>query len=417
MTALSRLNAEIRLRFPALSRKHNGRPAVFFDGPAGTQVPQSVIDAIARYMRETNANHGGVYATSIESDRMLHEAHRALAEFVGAADPDEIAFGANMTSLTFALSRSLAKTWRPGDEVVVTRLDHDANVSPWVLAAKDAGAVVRHVDFHRHDCTLDMDHLWQSLNDRTKLVAVACASNATGGINPIDEIASLAHARGALVFADAVHYAPHRLIDVAAWDIDFLACSAYKFFGPHVGVLWGRRRLLEGLTAYKVRPAPESLPGKWMTGTQNHEGIAGSLACVDYMADLGREVAGDATLRRREALIVFYRAVADYECELSQQFLDGAAKVEGLRVYGITDSAQIDYRCPTFSMTLDGIASPDLAQRLADAGIFAWHGNYYAADFHQQLGLDPHGTVRLGMVHYNNAGEIERAIEVLLGMR
>jgi cysteine desulfurase family protein (TIGR01976 family) len=417
MTALSRLNAEIRSRFPALAREHNGRPAIFFDGPAGTQVPQSVIDAIARYLRENNANHGGVYATSIESDRGLLEAHRAMAEFVGAADPDEIAFGANMTSLTFALSRALAKTWRPGDEVVVTRLDHDANVTPWVLAARDAGAVVRHVEFHRRDCTLDMDHLRQSLNDRTRLVAVACASNATGGINPIREIASLAHAHRALVFADAVHYAPHRLIDVAAWDVDFLACSAYKFFGPHVGVLWGRRRLLEQMPAYKVRPAPGSLPGKWMTGTQNHEGIAGTLACVDYMADLGRELAGDASLRRRQALIVFYNAVADYERELSSKFLTGVAEMEGLAIYGITDPAQVDRRCPTFSLSVDGIASLAVAAHLASAGIFAYHGNYYALDLHQRLGLEPQGTVRLGMVHYNNAAEIERAIEVLKSMR
>jgi cysteine desulfurase family protein (TIGR01976 family) len=416
MTALARHNNEIRSRFPALARKHYGRPAVFFDGPAGTQVPQAVIEAMTRYLRESNANHGGAYPTSIESDAILREAHRAMAEFVGATDPDEIIFGANMTSLTFALSRALAKSWRAGDEVVVTRLDHDANITPWVLAAREAGAVVRSVGFDRHDCTLDIEQFRQSLNDRTKFVAVACASNATGGINPIAEIAAAAHAHGAVVFADAVHYAPHRLIEVAAWGVDFLACSAYKFFGPHVGVLWGRRNLLAKLPAYKVRPAPETLPGKWMTGTQNHEGIAGTMACVDYLADLGRLIAGEAALRRREALLLTYEAIARHEQELARQFLAGVAGVEGLTIYGITDLGRLEHRCPTFSFTLEGVSPPELARRLADEAIFAWHGDYYAADFHEDLGLAPQGTVRLGMVHYNNAEEVQRAIDALAGV-
>jgi cysteine desulfurase family protein (TIGR01976 family) len=413
MSWLAAHNAEIRGRFPALSRQHHGQPIAFFDGPAGTQVPQSVIDAIGGYLREHNANHGGVFATSVESDAMLAEAHAALADFVDAADPEEIVFGPNMTSLTFALSRSVGRSWRPGDEIVVTRLDHDANVTPWVMAAQDAGATVRHVGFRRDDWTLDMDDLREALSERTRLVAVGCASNATGGVNPIAEIASLAHEHGALVFADAVHFAPHRLIDVSAWEVDFLACSAYKFFGPHLGILWGRRRLLELLPAYKVRPAPDALPGKWMTGTQNHEGIAGALACVEYMADLGREIASDPAAGRRDALRSFYDAVREYEDELAGRFLSSAAEIERLNVYGITDLSRLAERCPTFAITLDGARSRDLARRLAEAGIYVWHGNYYAVDFHADLGLEPDGTVRLGLVHYNNGAEIDRAIDLL----
>lgn len=413
MTTLHELHATIRSRFPALTRHQDGQPTVFFDGPAGTQVPRAVIDAIGRYLSQCNANHAGVFATSIESDAILEQAHAAFADFVGADDPEEIVFGPNMTSLTLSLSRALGRSWRRDDEVVVTRLDHDANITPWVLAARDAGATVRHVDFDRRDCTLDLDHLRDLLSERTRLVAVACASNATGGIHPIEEIVSLAHAHGALVFADAVHYAPHRLIDVTAWGVDFLACSAYKFFGPHVGVLWGRRRLLEELPAYKVRPAPDSIPGKWMTGTQNHEGIAGALACVDYMADLGRELSDAPSLARRGALRSLFEAVDTYERGLAGHFLSSVADIDGLTVYGIVDPDQLEHRCPTFSITLSGIRSPDLACRLAEKGIFVWHGNYYALDFHKQLGLEPHGTVRLGMVHYNTAAEIDRAVAAL----
>jgi cysteine desulfurase family protein (TIGR01976 family) len=386
---------------------------VFFDGPAGTQAPQAVLDAIGRYLRECNANHGGMSATSVESDSLLEAAHRGLADFLGAEDPDEIVFGPNMTSLTLSLSRSLARTWRPGDEVIVTRLDHDANIAPWLLAARDAGAVVRHVDFHEDDCTLDVEQLTSLLNERTKLVAVGCASNATGGINPFRRIIEAAHACGAVVFLDAVHYAPHRLIDVRAWDADFLACSAYKFFGPHVGVLWGRRRLLHSLPAYKVRPAPDTLPGKWMTGTQNHEGIAGALAAVDYMADVGRELSAMPTLARRRALEAFFEAVGLYERQLARDFLRAAAKIEGLKIYGITREDRLDDRCPTFSFTLAGVSTAALARHLAEAGVFGWHGNYYALELHERLGLEPEGSVRLGMVHYNNAVEVERVVEAI----
>ena len=276
----------IRRKFPALNQLRNGRQPIFLDGPGGTQTPQIVIDAIVHYLQTCNANHGGVFATSQESDRILDLGHRSMADFVNAPSADEIVFGANMTTLTFHLSRALAKTWKADDEIVVTRLDHDANVSPWVLAAQDAQVNVRYAEVRVPDCTLDLDQLSKLITPRTRLVAVGCASNAVGTINDVAAIGKMAHAKGSLVFLDAVHYGPHGPIDVHAWDCDFLACSAYKFFGPHVGVLWGRTALLESLSPYKVRPATNTLPGRWMTGTQCHEGIAGAAAAVRYLAEL-----------------------------------------------------------------------------------------------------------------------------------
>jgi len=401
-----------RRQFPALQRTVAGVPAVFFDGPAGSQVPQRVIDAIADYLAHTNANHEGLFATSRENDAMLHEAHRALADFLGADDPDTVAFGANMTSLTFAFSRALARMWRGGDEILVTRQDHDANVTPWVLAARDAGATVRHVEIRRDDCTLDMDDLAAKLSPRTKLVAVGCASNAAGTINPVAQIARMAHDVGALVFLDAVHYAPHGLPDVAAWDCDLLACSAYKFFGPHVGVLWGRRELLAELPAYKVRPAPDDLPGRWMTGTQNHEGIAGTLAAVEYLADLGRILRPDAP-DRRAALHAAYEGIVGYERELVGRLLSGLAELPEVKVWGITDPAQFDRRVPTVSITHARIGPAELAGFLAERGIFVWHGHFYAQPLTEALGLEPDGMVRIGLLHYNTAEEVDRLLAVL----
>ena len=401
-----------RRQFPALALSVNDRPAVYFDGPAGSQVPQRVVDAIGDYLTRMNANHGGVFQTSRQSDSLLDEAHRALADFVGTDDPDCIVFGPNMTSLTFALSRSLARTWKPGDEVVVTRLDHDANVTPWVLAARDAGATVRHVEIHTDDCTLDLDDLAGKLTSRTRLVAVACASNAAGTVNPMREIVRLAHQVGALVFFDAVHYAPHRLLDVKRWGCDFLACSAYKFFGPHVGVLWGRGELLGELPAYKVRPAPEELPGRWMTGTQNHECIAGTLAAVEYLADLGRTLdreAGD----RRGALKAAYAGIESYEGELLSKMLSGLADLPDVKIWGITDPADFDRRVPTVAITHQRMIPVKLAEHLAAHGIFVWHGNFYALPLTEALGLEPHGLVRIGLLHYNTGEEVDRLLEAL----
>ncbi len=401
-----------RPQFPALQRSIGGEQAVFFDGPAGSQVPQRVLDAIGDYLVRMNANHDGLFATSRASDKLLHEAHRGLADFVGADDPDCIVFGANMTGLTFAVSRALAKTWKPGDEILLSRLDHDANVSPWVLAAQDAGATVKHIDIRRDDCTLDMDDFRAKLSDRTRLVAVGQASNAVGTINPIDEISRAAHEVGALVYCDAVHYAPHGRIDVGALGCDLLVCSAYKFFGPHVGVLWARRELLEELPAYKVRPAPDATPGRWMTGTQNHEGIAGTLAAVEYLADLGRTF-GPADAKRPAAIEAAFTAITAHERRLADRLISGLIRRPEITVWGITDPKRMDQRVPTLGITHENLTPTQLAQSLADRDIFVWHGNFYALPVTQALGLEPEGMVRIGLLHYNTEEEIGRLLEAL----
>ncbi len=401
----------IRRQFPALARKVNERPAIYLDGPAGTQVPQSVIDAMADYLRYRNANHGGVFVTSRESDAMLHEAHAAAADLLNADDADCVFFGQNMTSLTFAISRSLARTWNQDDEIVVTRLDHDANVSPWVMAAADAGATVRYVAIDKSDCTLDLDDFRAKINDRTRLVAVGCASNASGSVNAVQTICGWARDVGAVSFLDAVHFAPHVRIDVTEFGCDFLACSAYKFFGPHTGIMWGRRELLEELVAYKVRPAPDDLPGKWMTGTQSHESIAGTLAAIEYLADLGREAAGDHGLSRRDALSAAYAAISVYERQLVLHLLEGLARIEAVRVWGITDAGRVAERLPTVSITHDRLTATEVAQHLAERGIFVWNGNYYALQLTETLGLEPAGMVRIGLTHYNTIDEVDRLLE------
>jgi cysteine desulfurase family protein (TIGR01976 family) len=402
----------IRQQFPALARTLGGQPAVFFDGPAGSQVPQSVAEAISAYLLSTNANHEGLFASSRESDAILHAAHQAVADFLGADDPDCIVFGANMTTLTFALSRALSQTWQPGDEIIVTRLDHDANVSPWMLAARDRGVTVQQVDIDPVDCTLRMDDFEAKLSSRTKLVAVGYASNLVGTINPVAEIIEKAHAVGAQVFVDAVHYAPHGLIDAAALDCDFLACSAYKFFGPHVGMLFGKREHLESVEAYKVRPSPQEIPSKWMTGTQNHEGIAGVLAAIDYFAEFGRSLVGDS-LGRREAITAAFSAIETYERDLLVRLLDGLAKLSGVKVYGITASDRLDQRVPTVSFTHERLSPTEIAASLGKRGFFTWDGNSYALPLTEALNLEPNGVVRVGLLHYNTAEEVDRLIACL----
>lgn len=403
----------IRRQFPALARTVGGSSVAFLDGPAGTQVPQRVIHSIGRYLSECNANHGGVFATAVESDLRLEEAHRAFADFVGAEDGDEIAFGQNMTSLTFAISRALSRTWGPGDEVLVTRLDHDANVTPWVRAAEDVGAVARHVDIARESCTLDMEDFYRKLNPRTRLVAVGGASNAVGTINPLREVVRASVQVGARVFVDAVHLAPHQRLDVRRWGCDFLACSPYKFFGPHLGVLWGKRELLEALPAYKVRPAPNELPGKWMTGTQSHESICGAMAAVDYLADLGRGLLQDEGAGRGRALDRAFEEIARHERGLAERFLKGFRELKGWKLWGIADLDRIDERVATFSITHDRLRPHEIAERLARRGIFVWHGNYYALSLSEWLGQEPWGMVRLGFVHYNTTDEVDRTLSEL----
>lgn len=403
---------DLRKQFPALARMVNGRPAVFMDGPGGTQVPQRVIDAGSNYLAHNNANHGGVFATSVESDAILAQAHQAVGDLLGSEDPDTIFFGQNMTSLTFALSRAIARRWRAGDEIIVTRLDHDANVTPWVMAAHDAGATVRYIGLRQDDCTLDLDDFRAKLSPRTRLVAVGCASNATGTVNPVHEICQAARAVGAWTFLDAVHFAPHALIDVNDFGCDFLACSAYKFFGPHVGIMWGRHDLLEDVSAYKVRPASNELPDKWMTGTQNHEAIAGALAVVEYLADVGR-VVSPASSNRRTALIAAFQAIRQYETELTGHLMRGLSEISSLKVWGITDPQRLGERLPTVSITHAKISPLELARHLAQQGIFVWHGNYYALQLTESLGLEPDGMVRIGLVHYNTREEVEQVLSAL----
>jgi cysteine desulfurase family protein (TIGR01976 family) len=405
----------LRTKFPALTRQINGRSAIYLDGPAGSQVPRSVADAVSRYLLESNANHGGLFTTSRESDALLERAHQAIADFLGTQEADLIAFGANMTTITLALSRAVARTWRAGDEIIVTNLDHDANVTPWVLAARDAGATVRHAGIRAEDCTLDLDDFEAKLSSRTRLVAVGCASNAVGTINPIERIVNRSHAAGAQVFLDAVHFAPHALMDVVAWDCDFLACSAYKFFGPHVGILYGKRKLLTELPAYRIRPAPNNLPGRWMTGTPSHEGIAGALAAIDYLTELGRSLG--ATGDRRQLLARAFAAIQEYERQLSAHLIAGLGRLPQFKIWGITDPRRFHERVPTIAVTHHRLPARAVAEMLDRHGIFVWHGNFYALSLSEALGLEPEGMVRIGLLHYNMVEEIDRLLGVLAELR
>ncbi len=397
----------VRAQFPALERRLDGQPAVYFDGPAGSQTPRRVVDAIGDYLIHHNANHGGVFATSVENDALLIDAHRAAADLLGTSDPHSIVFGANMTTLTFAFSRALAANWHRGDEVIVTDLDHDANVTPWIMAARDRGATVKRIRIHTDDCTLDLDQLHALLTPRTRLVAIGCASNAVGTINPVRPLIDLAHASRAEVFLDAVHFGPHGLIDVEAWGCDFLVCSAYKFFGPHAGILWGKRKRLEELNPYKVRPASNDCPDRWMTGTPNFECIAGVRACIDYLADLGDGI------DRRAKLCSAFQKIGDYERGLGLRLLEGLTTIPGVKVLGITDPNRIKERVPTVSIMHDRLPAKDMAEMLARHGIFVWHGNFYALALSESLGLEPQGMVRIGLLHYNTAGEVDRLLDVL----
>lgn len=406
----------VRDQFPGLGHQQNGQTAAFFDGPAGSQVPQSVAEAVFRYLLETNSQHGGQFEVSRQSDAILNEGHRALGDLLGATDPGCIAFGANMTTITFGVSRAIAATWKPGDEIIVTRLDHEGNVSPWVLAARDAGAIVKRVGVNLDDGTLDQQSFREALTPRTKLVAVGLASNITGTINPVRQMIQAAHEVGALTYVDAVHFAPHGLVDVSDLDADFLVCSAYKFFGPHLGVLYGRRSLLEALAPYKLRVATSELPGKWMTGTACHEGIAGALASVEYLAALGRRV--DSSVKsRRDALVAALTAIQEYEQELARQMLAGLRELRGFRLWGISDHDRLNERVPTFSLTHSHYTPQELAGRLADAGCYAWAGNHYALSFSEAAGLEPYGTLRIGLLHYNTSEEVERVLSQLVSIK
>ena len=401
----------VRAQFPSLAQTVNGDPAAFLDGPGGTQVPQRVIDAITEYLRRDNANTGGAYATSRHTDAMIGGARAAMADFLHCG-ADEVVFGPNMTSLTFAISRAIGRDLGPGDEILVTRLDHDANVSPW-LALAERGVTIRWAEIREQDCTLDMTDLAGKIGPKTKLVAVGYASNAVGTINPVKEIVCLAHAAGALAYIDAVHYAPHGLIDVAALDCDFLACSTYKFFGPHMGVLYGKREHLQRLKPYKVRPNTNAVPNCWEWGTLNHECIAGIAACVEYFDDLGRRMNPAATTRRA-AIVNAYEAIHQHERGLIERIVRGLTTIPGLKLYGITDPARFDERCGTFAVRIEGHAPLELASKLGDRGFFTWDGNYYALNLTEQLDVEKTGGfLRIGLVHYNTVEEVDRLLEAL----
>ena len=408
----------IRSQFPGLNR-----PDVFFDNPGGTQIAQPSLDRVTRYLIESNANHEGAFATSIASDAVLDEAHRAMADFYNAASPEEIVFGNNMTTITLHISRSLSREWKEGDEIVVTRLDHDANVTPWVLAAQDRGVKVNWVDFDVEDGTLNLDDLQKALDRKPKLLAVGYASNSLGTINPVKKIIDMAHAAGTLVYIDAVQYAPHGTIDVQKLDCDFLISSAYKFFGTHSGILYGKHDLLEKLFAYKVRPATNKLPGKFETGTQNHEGIAGVLGAVEYFEWVGREFGGEFAnglaeekyQGRRLELKKGMTAIHAYEYELARELLSALESVPGLRLYGLTDVRRLDERVATFSFRLKDIHPRVVAEKLAQEGIYVWDGNYYALNVSERLGVEEHGgMVRVGAAHYNTLDEVTRLKDALI---
>ena len=403
--------AWVRSQFPALSESVNGQPAAFLDGPGGTQVPHKVIHAISDYLQHSNANTCGAYATSRRTDAVIAGARAAMADFLGC-EGDEIVFGPNMTTLTFALSRSIGRELGPGDEIVVTHLDHDANVSTW-RSLEERGVTVRFADIQENDCTLDMQHLARQITAKTKLVAVGYASNAVGTINDVKEAVRLAHQVGALAFVDAVHYGPHGLIDVRAIDCDFLACSTYKFFGPHMGVLYGKREHLKRLQPYKVRALVNEVPNRWEMGTLNHECIAGITACVEYLADLGRHVNSKST-NRRSALISAFQTIQAYERTLAERMLRGLLDIPGLKVYGITDLQKLANRTPTFAVRVDGHTPLELATKLGDRGFFTWDGNYYALNLTERLDVEKSGGfLRIGLVHYNTAEEVDGVVAAL----
>ncbi len=406
---------QCRSHFPSLESG-----ALHFDGPGGTQIAREAMDRMREYLVTSNANHGGAFKTSRESDAIVREARQAMADFLGARRREEIIFGQNMTSLTLHIARSLSGKLSPGDEIVVTRLDHDANVSPWLLAARDRGCTVRWLDFDPADCTWSVEELSRLVNKKTKIVALGLASNAVGTVNPLREALRVARQAGAVTFVDAVHLAPHGRIDVEDLGCDLLACSAYKFFGPHTGILYGRYELLDRLAAYKVRPAGDAPPDKWETGTQSFESIAGVIGAVEYLEWLGRSFGSTFTGRfpglsgRRLSLACAMTAITEMEQGYSRLMLEGLSRITGVKIYGITDPARFESRVPTFAFTVDGIPPRAFCEKLDKAGIYAWDGNYYALEVTTRLGLEASGgMVRVGAVHYNTPQEIARLVEAV----
>jgi len=401
---------KIRSAFPALSRVVGNESAIFFDGPGGSQVPKSVADAVSKYLLHQNANTGMSFATSVETDNVISESLQACADFLGCNDYREIVFGQNMTSLNIQLASALSRTWKPGDEIVVTEMDHDGNVRPWVLAAEWSGAVVRKIEVDPEDCTLDEKSIQSEINERTVLVAVGAASNLSGTINDVKKIVDISHAFGAEVVVDAVHYAPHGLIDVNDLGCDYLLCSPYKFFGPHQGILWGRAERMAELPVAKLRVSSEEIPFRWMTGTQSHEGMAGTQAAIDHIAWIGKEASGRDDLPRREALVEAYDAIEAHERRLCSRIIEGLMGIEGIKIWGITEKNELINRAPTISFTHPKMTATEIGGALAERGIFVWSGNFYALELTEALGLEPEGVLRAGVLHYNTIEEVERFI-------
>ena len=399
---------DIRRQFPALTRVIAGTPVAYFDGPGGTQVPRVVVEAMMSYVYYHNANTHWEYPASRETDEMIAGARGAIATFFNAA-PEEIVFGQNMTSLTFHLARGLAREWSAGDEIVVTELDHHANVAPWKAVALERGLTLRTVLMQPEDGTLDWADLERAVTGRTRLVAVGAASNALGTITDVAAVARLAHAAGALVFVDAVHYAAHELVDVQALDCDFLACSAYKFYGPHVGILYGKRALLDAADVPRLDPAPAESPERIETGTQNHEGIAGAAAAVDYVSTIGGAANGASRAGlERSYMVLHHRAET-----LFARLWNGLADIAGVRLFGLPPGTA---RTPTVAFTVPGRPSADVANRLGAAGIFVSHGDFYAPTVIERLGQAPAGVVRAGCACYTTTDEIDRLVSAVAGL-
>jgi cysteine desulfurase family protein (TIGR01976 family) len=395
----------IRRRFPALTRQLDGRPVVYFDNPAGTQVPDETIDGFSRYLSHSNANTGGFFGTSQETDALIAEARAALADFLHAPDPDCIAFGPNMTTITFKVAHALGRMLNPGDEIVTTRLEHDANIAPWLML-EAAGAVVRFIDIDPSDMTLNMTSAEEVIGPRTRLVAAGLASNAFGTVNDVRRLGELAHARNAWLFVDAVHYGPHGPIDVLEIGADLLVCSSYKFFGPHLGILYGRSEVLDILPVDHVRPAGDEAPDKWETGTSSHESLSGLLGTIRYLESLA-PAGSDRPTRLRDALA----AIRSYERTLSERLFAGLLAIPGLTLYGIADPTRFDWRVPTASFLIDGVDAESASAALGREGIYTWAGDHYAVEPMRRLGIPM--TQRIGLTHYNTSEEIDRFLEAL----
>jgi cysteine desulfurase family protein (TIGR01976 family) len=411
--------AKFRQQFPALKETNAKKPPIFLDAVGGTQVPQTVIDAITDHLLTKNGNKGGVFPTSVKTDEMMEETRKIVAEFINAPDSNEIIFGPNFTTLTFSISRSLAKTWKQGDEIILSRLDHDANVSPWVLAAEDAGVVVRYMDIDDNTCQINLENYKNVLSEKTKLVAFCAASSSVGTRTDVKTIARMAHEVGALVYVDAVAYAPHDSIDVQEWEADFVGCSSYKFFGPHVGLLWGKREYLEALPAYKIRPAPNEIPGKWMNGAQAFEIVTGAKAAIEYLAFVGKE---NPSFRknypqftgRQLDIHAGMSAIAEYESSLTWRFIDEIKKRSRYTLWGVSDEKDKMWRVPTIAISLGNEQSDKIAKYLAKNNIYIWSRSVYSISLSERLGLEKTGGfIRVGFAHYNTFEEVDTLLEKL----